>query len=491
MAWTNFSKNATHYYNGAIGKDSTLRKYYVTFQYDDAVDTPTYVKCRIRCGNDVWKNGSGSDYFYIYFPNGVYTNTSKTAYTNNFLIHNGNTKVIPQDTGEFYLFKNWYDEGFTAPTFWICCQGRVGTLGTFYLPYFDGGNRKNFCTKVTSSLPYYDGWTPLSFGNYTGTIGVVDHKDNRVEIKGKTPYDRTWNATYPYPNKVTSASVEYYIDSRYGGSIPLKLNNYNNQSYSTLVSIPAGGTPNPTIKASLLCTGTYDNPIKAETTGGVKVYTNPRPFRNDNKPEIQTYSDAGVNKSSKLTPNGWVKLKWPIGEGGNSNSPVNGCRIYIGIKKSTANSWTTISTRSSGYEDVWYVTQDEKRTNINYYDIPLNGKTCRVNINHSDKTCYALISCKDLGLEKGDEFKFWIEPWHWHTSSLNNDVNGYNRWWITLIRDNDNGTSETFSVGSSGIMSVYLNGGWKQGQVYTYINDEWKKSVGVFVWDGTRWRKSV
>ncbi len=490
--WYNFT-NGKHYYKGSNAGYANLNKYYVQFKYCVEDSAPTWVRCKVVFNNDVWKSGTGTDYFYLYSPDAdIYLNKNKTSKTRSIMLHNGNSKVIPTET-EFYLFKDCFADGFYFPAYWICCQGRQGTLGTFNKDYFNinSGSRRNFCTRVTSNLPYYDGWTPESIASRgAGNIEIINNLNNTITIKGYTN-GLTRASDYRYPNYITSANLTYIINSK-GTTVTL----FSKQQYTSradfekTVSLPTNcDTCN--VQATLSVTGTYDLPKNVTTSlKNIPVYSGPKELTN--KPTIESFTSSTLETESNYNHRSWFKFSWEWGEGHSSHSPVTGCRVYLLIKKhNDPTIWNYCTNRPAGtgtYFDITYkdiddntISTESSKLMYNSSLPALRGLYPKVEIDHTNKRCQMIISGEDLKLEDGDYIKLMIEPWHSH---LNKD--GVRMWWVNIQNPQDTThTSDEILIGSNGVLFYKDSDVWKRAELYIKTNTDWVPSKDVYIKDST------
>lgn len=437
MGWKDFTEKdgtvRTYYYSGAtVTGLPELKHYYVKFQYDTDNHTPTKLRCRAICYNDTWKsNGYGTDYLYLYIPGKVYTNGDKTAYTDNFLIHDGDERKIPQATSEFWLFKPYDDEHFKLDKFWICVQGRQGTLGKFSHSYFDPdtGTRKNFVTKFTSDLPKHDGWTPPSLGK--GTVQIQDNLNNSIVISGTLPPDATYSDIYGKPNKLTGATLKYTINTDSEQSTNLTDTEIKNRSFTRTINDLTNKPATYTVSAKIECKGTYNNTTNTGTNNSVHCYTYPKQIARADI-TVSTFKDAACTKAStKLTPKSFIKISWPRTNQRNDVSPNNACRMYLfAKKKSTPNKWdsygeTTDSktyNKGSNYYKYTIIKYDAGRNgtiqvnNGSTYD---TDRIVSVSKSQNGNTITAVISAEGLGLAHGDTFAVGLRAFHTHTDRSN------------------------------------------------------------------------
>ena len=456
--WKPFTKNSKHYYTGPNFGYSQLNKYYVRFEYDDDYNTPEKVKCRVVCDNDVWGNGYGTDYLFLWTPND-YIELVNGKKTQNFMIHNGDSREIPLVTPAFYMTKNWNDAGFTFPQFWICHQGRQGQNGpaTFDPTLFKkGGDREKYVTKVTSTnLPFYNGYTPPSLKDSVGTLRIEDHGNNEYTISGTLPPDLPQNnPSYRYPNKVKRMELTWstningdrvlYTQLKEAGSSELK-----NGKFSYTCITPYNDTNDIIdIEANLSITGTYDNPYDLDATKTAYFYGHPYSTQYDG--HSIDYDTPNPTTISVFTMN-WEGLFIPL----NSNSPIRSYKCEI-QKKTDEYTYETLLTK-------------ELSSNITTLSFTSTHNTYN---NTLDK----------VDIKVGDTIRVLV---YGYTRDSNNNISIIGTYSMPII-------TEDLTIESNGVVKLNVgNNKFVEGQPYVMTVDGWKESLEVYTFTTEGWKKSI
>lgn len=480
MGWTSSGLPGKRYYkpNVSDSEYGHLKKYYIQFQVDTDYSNPTSVSCRAKFGHDSWSNGSGSDYFYLYFPD--IDGNGKEA---SFLLHNGDTKVLPDYTSSFTLEKNWNDDYFTLPQCYIFNQGRQ-SIGSFDKSLFDG-SRKNWKFEIPKDTSFYDGWTPMSISPPT-LISIVDNGNNTATISGTAPGTATPNVTYiyPYPNNVSS-TLWYTTDSRYEPNVSgdnRRGISLDPGSFNKVVYRIDNSDTNITqfeVDAWVDSDPTYGDNKTASIIGvGIKYWKAPgtQPI-----PSIQPIMNG--KNLSKVTPKCTLRCQWDMAPVGNSNSSAlnhNGCRFYFSIKREGTDIWETygdnIGENGRRYIDIYY---EDKTTPLNT-DHNSPGFVCyKVSGSNS---FYVDIDSETYDLQKGDKIQIGIQPW---TTNITRD--GSRRWWAGV-----NSYSVESVVESAGIVNIKQSANsWIEGQVYIKTTDGWLEADSVYIKDSSGWKESI
>lgn len=483
---TSYPYTGEGYYETNKTSDTDVYYFYLKFEVDEFSATPTSIKCKYTFRHTKRGTGYYTDFFYLYFP-------STGA---NYLLHHGgadvNTtynyqRVIPK-SGTFTLTKKASATSFTLPAFWICNQGRVGTLGTFKKSYFEsGGSRVNYCSKYSKISHITAYATQLTGGslklddnnNNTYTLTITEPTGTRNSMQGEKVY-------YYYSNtEVTDTSTIKWNKASY------------DESYT--YTIPSNKGPNPWIYFQMTYKDEYGLNYDALTASTqVRLYQSPIPFGKYSRPTITPCQNSG-EPSSKIVPNGSLKLEWNMGEQRNGHSPVTSCRVYFFIKKSGEDKWKSYGTKASTLPD----TKDQMYSDMYYYEggvegggnlndkanIKFNDKEYTVDIDHENKKCTMVLPCKDFGLKKGDKCKVWISTMHSHKTGL---IDQPYFWALTEYNDtNEYQSSEEHKVESSGTVNVHSSTKFVEGHAYVHNATEWIEASSIYIHTGSEWEESI
>ena len=484
MGWTSIGLPSKIYYKPNVSGYDFLKKYYIQFEVDTDHSNPKSVPCRAKFGHDVWGNGYGTDFFYLYFPN---LNGSPKS----FLLHNGgsgdgpdtyNERKIPAYTTSFYLNKTWSDDYFTLPECYIFNQGRQGTLGTFSVELFNG-SRKNWKYKISTNPLFYDGWTPKAISSPTLT-SIVDYGNNQAIISGTAPDTATYSEAYPYRNYVESV-LWYTTDSRYEPSVPgdnRKSITLEPGSFSKVVSRIDNSDTNITqfeVGAYVVSDPTYGDNKTASISGvNIKYWKAPG---DQIPPEIQPMRNS--KNISKITPECVLRCHWNMALVGNSNSnelKYNGCRFYFLIKRKGTSVWETYggAEDDKGWKFIEVYYEDKTTPQTTAYNSP--GFVCyKVSDSNS---FYIDIDSKTYNLQKEDIIQVVIQPF---TTNLTRDGDRY--WWLGA-----SSYSRESVVGSAGIVNIKQSANsWCEGQIYIKTIDGWLEADSVYIKDSFGWKESI
>ena len=351
-----------------------------------------------------------------------------------------------------------------------------------------------------------------------GTVSVTDNGNNTITITGTNATDGTMNPVASSKIKVQfnnqATATEYSLSVAAGASFTLGVNDY---SSNNAIKIPKDAT---SVTVTLESHGTYLGSVSATTTKTVKYYDHPtaptKMWVNTGKISSYTvtknadgvlvkdrslkssYDYVSESAGDNLDNNNKIKpkvkdllmWKWSGQAAGNTNTPVQGFRVYI-------------------YKDL---PAGDNITHIDYsvdisspygVDTTNEGTAAACSITPREEGSTLVGSYHDIGIdavnEKNTQYGFYPN----NEGFAAKDICACKVYTYGIMGNNEKIFSKTYLLGrcelfNSAVVWVKtdvqptVNGGWQEGIPYVKTSAGWKEAESVHVKNSsTTWKEST
>ena len=485
MAWVELQSTN---YSGAYHSG---RNVVVKFSYDPASSTTDKVKVKLH---GTCASGYDDGFHILWNPSQggagetVYTITAAYASNSSF-------------SHEFWLSKSETDSSCNIPEYWIVNTGstnpyKINGTGRYHIKYGDHGEktffwyctpdsslantaarRKGFVTKVTGTsftgAPYL-----ASSANPSISVTRANHS-NILSIKCTAGSGTTGQLTY------TSSSLFYNNlgNEAYGSNIgttaiPLQINASATKTVplhlKDIISTQSAALTNPFVEFHALVQTYFSNATSDPITKipSITKYTLYRPAT----PGIPLLTSS----KNKLSNNAVLTFTWKQPKAETTNLSVTGYRIRLYIKKKGASSFSLAQISDGNNTSNDKCVYDSGNTNNNLKDWFAFSKTGGELAEQTVR--FKITDPKAFGLVAGDKLYLHIYTYNIESNISTWSGNGYGR-------GNDAVTSAEYEIENAGIVHVYMDDKWHEGQVYVY-NDGWHEAETVNVKTSSGWQES-